>query len=218
MLIKFPEEIKKNEGFIAGFQADMATLEANPHPEDGFAGMTLRGDTLTDKDNAGAALLAACKDVTTIDPVEIGTYRGFTMLLSVQNFGQDHVLTLRGEMTHRVALGKDARGNLTRIDNALAGMPQRLEGVKAALDNLKKQMEEAKAQLGKPFPQEDILREKSDRLAELNARLHINTETPERAAARSERPSVLAKLKQPLPPQKQETREAVKPKKRRPER
>ena len=217
VLTRFPEEIKKNEGFIAGFQADMATVEAHPHPENGFAGMTLRGDTLTDKDNAGAALLAACKEVTSLDPVEIGSYRGFSMLLAVQNFGHDYVLTLKGEMTHRVTLGKDAKGNFTRIDNALAGMPQRLEGVRTALENLKKQMEEAKAEIGKPFPQEALLREKSTRLAEVNALLNIGGDAPERDAAKSDRASVLAKLKQPLPPP-QRKQEPVKPKPRRPER
>ena len=217
VLTRFPEEIKKNEGFIAGFQADMATVEAHPHPENGFAGMTLRGDTLTDKDNAGAALLAACKEVTSLDPVEIGSYRGFSMLLAVQNFGHDYVLTLKGEMTHRVTLGKDAKGNFTRIDNALAGMPQRLEGVRTALENLKKQMEEAKAEIGKPFPQEALLREKSARLAEVNALLNIGGDAPERDAAKSDRASVLAKLKQPLPPP-QRKQEPVKPKPRRPER
>ena len=125
---------------------------AHPHPKDGFAGMVGVGDTLTEKDNAGAAILAACKGNQGTQPLSIGTYRGFDMSLTVENFGHDFVLTLKGQMTHRVTLGQDARGNLTRIDNALAGMPERLAAVQDRLANLDKQVEAAKAELGKPFP------------------------------------------------------------------
>ena len=86
LLKTFPEEIEKNKGFIAGLEADMATLAAHPHPEDGFAGMEVRGDTLTDKENAGAALLDACKEVKGADPVPVGSYRGFTMSVSFDAF------------------------------------------------------------------------------------------------------------------------------------
>src|SRR5699024_9462045 len=130
------EEIEKNKGFIAGLEADMATLAAHPHPEDGFAGMEVRGDVLTDKENAGAALLDACKEVKGTEPVPIGNYRGFAMSASFDAFRQEYTLLLKGKMTHRASLGTDPRGNLTRIDNALAQMPQRLEAVKNQLDNL----------------------------------------------------------------------------------
>src|SRR5699024_4779317 len=115
--------------------------------EKGFAGMIVRGDTLTDKDNAGAAILEACKEVKDAQPVEIGSYRGFSMLLSVENFGSDFILTLKGEMSHRVTLGTDARGNLTRIDNALADMPRRLNNLQVRLGNLREQLKDAKAEL-----------------------------------------------------------------------
>ena len=202
LLKKFPEEIEKSKGFISGLEADMKTLAAHPHPEDGFAGMTVKNDNLTDKDNAGAALLEAFKDVRGMEPVPIGTYRGFQMSLTLEDFGRDYVLTLKGQMTHRVTLGKDARGNLTRIDNALNAMPDRLQNVRNTLDATTAQMEAAKAELGKPFPQEEELRVKSARLAELNAELNIDERTPmEQLAddaaisAKAERPSVLARLK-----------------------
>ena len=137
VLTKFPEEMKRNEEYIAGFQTDMATAEANPHPKDGFAGLTLRGDTLTDKDNAGAALLAAKKDVTTVDPVEIGSYRGFTLSMALRDFGRTYVLILKGQMSHTMEMGSDAKGNFIRMDNALAAIPQRIEAVKAAQENLR---------------------------------------------------------------------------------
>ena len=204
LLRYFPEQIEQSKGFIAGFEADMKTLAEHPHPVDGFAGMTVRGDVLTDKENAGAALVDAFKDVKGLDPVQIGSYRGFQMSLTLEDFGRDYVLTLKGQMTHRVTLGKDPRGNLTRIDNALNGMAERLATVQSKLESLYSQMETAKQELGKPFPQENELRVKSARLAELNIALNIDDKTPLEAmaeeapprneVAKSARPSVLQKL------------------------
>ena len=202
LLKTFPEEIEKNKGFITGLEADMATLAAHPHPEDGFAGMEVRGDTLTDKENAGAALLDACKEVKGSDPVSVGSYRGFAMSVSFDAFRQEYMLLLKGEMTHRATLGTDPRGNLTRIDNALAQMPQRLEAVKNQLDNLYQQQAAAKAEVGKPFAQEQELRDKSARLAELDVLLNIDGHkrpAPEAVVAKSSRPSVLEGLKRPVP-------------------
>ena len=200
ILRHFPAQIEENKGFLSGFEADMKTLEAHPHPKDGFAGMEVKGDLLTDKDNAGAALLEAFKDAKGLEPVPIGTYRGFSMSLTVENFGKDFILTLKGKMSHRVELGKDARGNLVRIDNALAQMPERYKTVQGRLENVQAQLATAKAELGKPFPQEAELKEKSARLAELNAELNIDDRTPMEQAAENvvaKRPSVLGKLKAP---------------------
>ena len=204
LLRYFPEQIEQSKGFIAGFEADMKTLAENPHPVDGFAGMTVRGDVLTDKENAGAALVDAFKEVKGLDPISVGSYRGFQMSLTLEDFGRDYVLTLKGQMTHRVTLGKDPRGNLTRIDNALNGMADRLATVQSKLESLYSQMETAKTELGKPFPQEDELRVKSARLAELNIALNIDDKTPIEAMAeetplraeiaKSAKPSVLQKL------------------------
>lgn len=229
ILRHFPEQIEQNKGFIAGFQADMQTIAEHPHPQDSFAGMTVRGDVLTDKENAGAALADAMKEVKGLEPVPIGSYRGFQMSLTLEDFGKQYVLTLKGKMSHRVELGKDPRGNLIRIDNALAGMETRLARVQEKLDSLYAQMDTAKAELGKPFPQEQELKEKSARLAQLNIELNIDDRTPMEAmaeiadsepevrpavSAKSERPSVLAKLHAPLPqrdshPKQNETEKEV---------
>ena len=204
LLRYFPEQIEQNKRFIACFEADMQTLADHPHPADGFAGMIVRGDVLTDKENAGAALVDAFKEVKGLDPVPVGSYRGFQMSLTLEDFGRDYVLTLKGQMTHRVTLGKDPRGNLTRIENALNGMSDRLATTQSRLESLYSQMENAKAELGKPFPQENELRVKSARLAELNIALNIDDKTPLEAMAeeappraeiaKSAKPSVLQKL------------------------
>ena len=200
ILRHFPAQIEENKGFLSGFEADMKMLEQHPHPKDGFAGMEVKGDLLTDKDNAGAAILEAFKDAKGLESVPIGSYRGFSMSLTVENFGKDFILTLKGKMSHRVELGKDARGNLVRIDNALAQMPERYKTVQGRLENVQAQLATAKAELGKPFPQEAELKEKSARLAELNAELNIDDRTPLEQAAENvvaKRPSVLGKLKAP---------------------
>ena len=203
LLKYFPEEIEKHKGFIKGFESDLEVLAAHPHPEDGFAGMEIRGDLLTDKENAGAALLDACKEVKTSDPVQIGSYRGYAMSVEFSAWKQEYTLLLKGQMTHRATLGTDPRGNLTRIDNALSQMPQRLEAVKNQLDNLYQQQAAAKAEVGKPFPQEQELRDKSARLAELDVLLNMDGRgrpAPEAVLAKSGRPSVLEGLKRPVPP------------------
>lgn len=207
LLKYFPQEIETNKGYIQGFEADLETLATHPHPADGFAGMEIRGDVLTDKENAGAAMLDACKEVKTSDPVQIGSYRGFTMSVEFQAWKQEYTLLLKGQMTHRATLGTDPRGNLTRIDNSLAQIPQRLEAVKNQLENLHQQQAAAKEEVGKPFPFEDDLRVKSARLVELDTLLNIDGKghaQPETVVAKSARPSVLDSLKRPVPPRSPE--------------
>ena len=207
LLKHFPEEIEKHKGFIQGLETDMETLAAHPHPADGFTGMEIRGDTLTDKENAGAALLDACKEVKGSEPVQIGSYRGFAMFATFDAFQKEYTLQLKGQMTHRTALGADPRGNLTRIDNALSQMPQRLESVKVQLDNLYQQQAAAKEEVGKVFPYEEDLRVKNARLVELDMELNMDSKgqsRPETAIAKRERPSVLAELKRPVPPRNPE--------------
>ena len=203
LLKYFPEEIEKHKGFIKGFESDLEVLAAHPHPEDGFAGMEIRGDLLTDKENAGAALLDACKEVKTSDPVQIGSYRGYAISVEFSAWKQEYTLLLKGQMTHRATLGTDPRGNLTRIDNALAQMPQRLEAAKAQLDNLYQQQAAAKEEVGKPFLYEEELRSKNARLVELDTLLNIDGKGQahaEAVVAKSTRPSVLDNLKRPVQP------------------
>ena len=194
---------RKHKGFIKGFESDLEVLTAHPHPEDGFAGMEIRGDLLTDKENAGAALLDACKEVKTSDPVQIGNYRGYAMSVEFSAWKQEYTLLLKGQMTHRAILGTDPRGNLTRIDNALAQMPQRLEAAKAQLDHLYQQQAAAKEEVGKPFLYEEELRSKNARLVELDTLLNIDGKGQahaEAVVAKSTRTSVLDSLKRPVTP------------------
>ncbi len=146
-----------------------------------------------------------------MEPLKIGSYRGFQMSLTLEDFGKQYILTLKGEMSHKVELGKDVRGNLIRIDNVLNQIPEKIQAAQAQLDNVRNQLETAKAEVGKPFPQEDELRTKNARLNELNAELNIDERKPmEKAKDDSEPPkkeSILAKLKK-----NPTARESVQPK------
>ena len=200
LLKYFPEKIEEHKGFVRGLEADMQTLAAHPLPAEGFVGMEIRGDRLTDKENAGAALLDTCKEVKGKDPVQIGSYRGFTMSVAFDSMWKTYTLTLKGQMTHRVELGSDARGNLVRIENALDKMPERLRSVQEQLENLYNQQAAAKTEVGKPFPQEQELAAKTARLIELDMELNLDGKgqpQPEQAIAKSARPSVLDRLKAP---------------------
>ena len=200
LLKYFPENIEKNKGFIKGFEQDLKTLTENTPVEGAFLPMVIKGDTLTDKDNAGAALLEVCKEIKGKEPVEIGSYRGFTIHLSYDGFYNEFQITLKGAMSHTAKLGMDARGNITRIDNALTAMPDRLKVVTDQLDNLYRQQEAAKSEVGKPFPQEQELKDKVSRLAILDAELNMGASKPQeqadRQVSKKERPSVLDNLKQ----------------------
>lgn len=221
LLKHFPESIERHKGYIKGFEQDIVTLTEHtpqvPQGEllkDDFK-ITIKGDTLTDKDNAGAAILEACKEIKNSDPVEIGSYKGFTMYLSYAAFGNEHTLTLKGAMSHIAKLGLDARGNLTRIDNALNNMPQRLQSVQKELENLYNQQAAAKLEVQKPFVQEQELKEKTARLAVLDRELNMSAmrSAPSKDTAmvsKQARPSILDSLKQQapkstMPPKKSKT-------------
>ncbi len=204
--IRYPAKIEAAERAIAGLEKDRATVESHPHPADGFAGnqipaMDLKGTHFTEKEAAGEALLTVMKEVRGMEPLKIGSYRGLQMSLTLEDFGKQYILTLKGEMSHAVELGKDVRGNLIRIDNALNQIPAKIQATQAQLDNVRSQLETAKAEVGKPFPKEEDLRTKTARLNELNAELNIDERTPiertmeEAKAEPLKKESILAKLK-----------------------
>jgi N12 class adenine-specific DNA methylase/adenine-specific DNA methylase len=173
ILKKYPEDVERDKQYIRGYEADLKMLDEHPHPAEGFAGMVVLGVTHPDKETAGQALLEACKAAKERG-FDAGWYRGFKMNLEFDSFSSQYKLTLKGSMSHTAVLGTDARGNLTRIENQLAQIPERIKSVQARLDSLYVQMDTAKAELGQPFLQETMLAQKSARLAELNLLLKID--------------------------------------------
>ena len=183
ILKQYPEEIRQAQERAKGYRADMALLEAHPLPKDGFVGMAIKGKRIADKEAAGKMLLEACR----LSPhdMELGEYRGMKMTVDYDSYRQEVKLILRGEMSHTVTMGTDVYGNLTRIENALANMPQKLEKAEERIAELERQTEQARAELGKPFAQEKALEAKAARLAELNAALNIDEKRKEPMEKRS---------------------------------
>ena len=177
ILKQYPEEIRQAQERAKGYRADMALLEAHPLPKDGFVGMAIKEKRIADKEAAGKMLLEACR----LSPhdMELGEYRGMKMTVDYDSYRQEVKLVLRGEMSHTVTMGTDVYGNLTRIENALANMPQKLEKAEERIAELERQTEQAKAELGKPFAQEKELEAKAARLDELNAALNIDEKRKE---------------------------------------
>ena len=174
LLKQFPWEIEQNRGYLVGLQKDLDTLAEHPLPEKDFIGMTVQGTHFTEKDKAGEAILEACKTITDDKDHPIGEYRGLQMLLSFNAFAGQYILTMKGEMSHSVDIGTSALGNMTRIDNALNNIPVRMQNIEGKLESLNQQMATARAELGKPFSQEAEFRQKSERLAELDAALNMD--------------------------------------------
>ena len=202
-ILKFyPQTIKEYEERIAGYEGDTALAEQHkPQGEDKFCPMTIKGVTFTEKAAAGEMLLAVCKENTLANPVEIGSYRGFRMEVYYDALNTHYCLNLCGKAKHKVELGSDALGNLTRIENELAKIPVKLEVAKTKRTETIEQLQTAKAEVEKPFAFEDELREKTERLNALNIELNLNEkdrsvmdtepdqseEQPERKCANRER-------------------------------
>ena len=173
-IIKFyPQEIARRADVIAGLKSDMERVAEHPKPSDEtFVGMTVKCAFYSEKADAGNAILEACKAMTNPEPISLGEYRGFTMELYFE--AREYKVRLKGELGYPVTLGTDTFGNITRLDNALEGLPKRLEINEMELDNIKKQFETAKVDVERLFPQEEELKAKTDRLNELNALLNVD--------------------------------------------
>ena len=171
----YPQTIKEYEERIAGYENDAALAEQHkPQGEDKFCPMTLKGVTYTEKADAGEMLLAICKEYPMSAPTEIGSYRGFRMEIYYDTVNTHYCMKLCGKAKHKVDLGADALGNLTRIENELSKLPARLEAAKTKKAETIAQLETAKEEIKKPFAFEDELKEKTERLNALNIELNLN--------------------------------------------
>lgn len=175
ILKKLPQEIDQAEQVISAFEKDIEVMRSHPLPEEDFIGMSAAdGTVIADKEEAGNLILAASKKSTHGEVVPVGEYRGFELSVQYDLFNNRFQMALQGALTHRTEAGTDARGNILRLDNTLANMPQRQEDTKARLENARNQLASAKEELGKPFPQEEELKTKSARLAELDSELNLD--------------------------------------------
>ena len=172
ILKQMPYEIRATEERIAGYKADIELYRA--HSSDEFPGMTIQGMTYPEKKDAGSAILAACKAKTKPTPEPIGFYRGFELRLEYDVLAKHFRLNIKGKLSHFIDLGTDANGNIQRIENAFGSFEERLHANEQSLITQREQLEIAKAEAARPFPQEDELKTKSARLSELDAMLNMD--------------------------------------------
>ena len=171
----YPHQIAIFKERIEGFAADMNKYAKNkPEDKEQFF-MQVGGKSYTDKKEAGTAIIAMCKEIKGINAsADVGEYLGFKLNVTFDSFNNKFVMNVKGAMSHPMEVGSDPLGNITRINNVLEAMPSQLEEAQMKLSNVKHQLETAKAEVDKPFPQEAELAEKLERLAELNSLLNMD--------------------------------------------
>ncbi len=174
VLRKYPEDIRRLTERIAGYEKDVTLAAEHPKLREGFVGMEILGAAYTEKEGAGKAIIDACTKMTGSDAVFLGQYRGFSLTLSYDGMSSEYRMTLKGTLSHTVALGADVFGNITRIDNLLDSLPTRLETTRQELAEAQAQLENARGELNQPFAREAELAEKSARLKELNILLNMD--------------------------------------------
>ena len=174
LLRTFPKELSRTQSLITGLQQDARTASQNLPPDPDHFRITILGKVYTEKKEAGATLLEACKQSVQDASSILGEYAGFTLSANYSSFSRQYHLSIAGQIIHDIELGDDPSGNLTRINNALLHIPKKLEAAQKSLDNIQNQIAEAKAELQRPFPQEELLNEKQKRLNEVNAMLDLD--------------------------------------------
>ena len=175
----YPNEIKRLENRIEDMKEDIEVFNNNNTPDNSFEKMNIKGTNFTERKEAGEKIIEICKSMTNPEPLEIGKYKGFKIILSFDTMDRKFYASMKNNLSYKTELGSDPSGNITRIDNVLNGIETRLSGVENNLEDTKKNYESAKKEIEKPFPQEEELKTKSKRLDELNIKLNLNNKDKE---------------------------------------
>lgn len=198
---EYPKQIQQKEQFIQHYTDDMKHYTEHYTPNvDGFSPMCVRGVVYTERKKAAAALMQAIRSFVKPDnsKAEIGEYCGFTMFARFEPLQKGYTMTLEHSGVHRLELGDDSSGNITRIDNVLRGIEDRIRNATHQLEDIQTQLHTAEVEIQKPFAKEAEYQAKSSRLAELNAALQFQdkdeivsegSDAPEQNAAEQERKS-----------------------------
>ena len=183
-IIKFyPQKIASLTNTIKALEQDLSTAKAHPKPvDDSFVGMEINGEYITEKADAGKAILESCKQMNSSDPIKIGKYRGFDMELQLNLTTHFYEVLLKSATTQKVSLGDDPNGNITRIDNAIGRIADHIENAKAELKNIQTQFETAQIEVQKPFAQEEELKAKTKRQIEVEKLISSGENEPEQNA------------------------------------
>jgi len=182
----FPQQIAKLTEIIDSYKTDIAHYQEHKITDPEQFTMEIGGKVFTEKKEAGAALLAVCKDMKAVDAaMDIGNYQGFNMRIQFDSWSKEFILSVKHESVSKVHLGADVLGNITRINNLLESYPEKMAEAEQRLETVQEQLANAKAEVGKPFPKEEELNQKLERLSELNALLNMD-EREDTEAERSE--------------------------------
>ena len=175
----YPNEIKRLENRIEDMKEDIEVFKNNNTPDNSFEKMNIKGTDFTERKEAGEKIIEICKSMTNPEPLEIGEYKGFKIILSFDIMDRKFYASMKNNLSYKTELGSDPNGNITRIDNVLNGIETRLSSIENNLEDTKKNYESAKKEIEKPFPQEEELKTKSKRLDELNIKLNLNNKDKE---------------------------------------
>ena len=175
----YPNEIKRLENRIEDMKEDIEAFNNNNTPDNSFEKMNIKGTDFTERKEAGEKIIEICKSMTNPEPLEIGEYKGFKIILSFDTMDRKFYASMKNNLSYKTELGSDPSGNITRIDNVLNGIETRLSNIENNLEDTKKNYESAKKEIEKPFPQEEELKIKSKRLDELNIKLNLNNKDKE---------------------------------------
>lgn len=171
----YPKKIAQTKELISGLESDLKRAEEHPKPtDDRFVGIEVQGVFFSEKTDAGQKIIEACAKMTSPDPIPLGKYRGFDLELSFESFEKVYQVKVKGNTSRTISLGTDAIGNITRIDNAIEKIPERLELQKQELEGVENQLVTAKKEVEKPFDKEQELTEKTERLSVLNGLLNVD--------------------------------------------
>ena len=162
-----PSDLEQREGRII--------RQANKITDPEKFVMEVGGTVFYEKKEAGAALLAVCQSMKQADAmINVGQYQGFSIRLKFDSWNKEFILSLKNENVYRVNLGSDENGNIIRINNALEAIPQKLAEAERKLETVQGQLKNAMEEVKKPFPKEEELNQKLERLSELNALLNMD--------------------------------------------
>lgn len=182
--VKLPQELANEISELKNMEADRKALADYPieHDSEGhevFSPMTVNGRTFTDRKEAGAALIKAAIQSAIgnkNNAVTIGEYKGFKLDVYTDSAGKVN-LYIKGKSSVSIIMSESEGGNITKINNALNNIEDRIVRCKDRIEALKKQIENSKTELTKPFPQEQELKDKLERQTELALLLNLdNTE------------------------------------------
>ena len=172
---RYPREIAAAKGQIEALKNDMEAAKPLLAQDKDHFSMEISGKVYTERKEAGAAIIEACKALKAAGTEgRIGSYGAFELHSRFDNFDKVFRLSIKGAWNYSMEVGKDPQGNILRVTNALSGIERALPQVERRLETLEQQLAQAKEEAKRPFVQEAELAEKSARLAELNSLLNMD--------------------------------------------